>query len=56
MHVDVNGARPWFDVARPVLVPEGTRMRQCPTIELVHGTPGVSVRSYFKPARPCGIG
>ena len=50
MHVEVNGTRLWFDVDGPALVPAGPRMRQRPTIVLVHGGPGSYDHSYFKPA------
>jgi pimeloyl-ACP methyl ester carboxylesterase len=49
MHIDVNGARLWFDVDGPALVPDGSKMRQRPTVVLVHGGPGVWDHSYFKP-------
>ena len=49
MHVDVNGTRLWFDVDGPALVPDGSEMRQRPTVVLVHGGPGVYDHSYFKP-------
>ena len=49
MHVDVNGARLWFDVDGSALVPDGSEMRQRPTVVLVHGGPGVWDHSYFKP-------
>jgi pimeloyl-ACP methyl ester carboxylesterase len=49
MQVDVNGSRLWFDVDGPALVPVGARMRQRPTVVLVHGGPGVFDHSYFKP-------
>ncbi len=49
MHVDVNGTRLWFDVDGPALVPDGSEMRQRPTVVLVHGGPGVWDHSYFKP-------
>ena len=49
MHVEVNGTRLWFDVDGPVLVPDGSEMRQRPTVVLVHGGPGVYDHSYFKP-------
>jgi pimeloyl-ACP methyl ester carboxylesterase len=50
VHVEVNGTRLWFDVDGPALVPAGPRMRQRPTIVLVHGGPGSYDHSYFKPA------
>ena len=40
MHADVNGTRLWFDVDGPVLAPDGSQMRQRPTVVLVHGGPG----------------
>ena len=49
MHVDVNGVRLWFDVDGQALVPNGSGMRQRPTVVLVHGGPGVWDHSYFKP-------
>jgi proline iminopeptidase len=49
MHVDVNGTRLWFDVDGPALVPDGSAMRERPTIVLVHGGPGTYDHSYFKP-------
>jgi pimeloyl-ACP methyl ester carboxylesterase len=49
MQIDVNGTRLWFDVDGPTLVPEGSAMRQRPTVVLVHGGPGVYDHSYFKP-------
>ncbi len=49
MHIDVNGTRLWFDVDGPALVPDGDRMRQRPTVVLVHGGPGGYDHSYFKP-------
>jgi hypothetical protein len=49
MHIDVNGTRLWFDVDGPALVPDGTRMRQCPAVIVVHGGPGGYDQSYLKP-------
>jgi pimeloyl-ACP methyl ester carboxylesterase len=49
MHTDVNGMRLWFDVDGPALVPDGSELRQRPTVVLVHGGPGVYDHSYFKP-------
>lgn len=49
MHVDVNGTRLWFDVDGPGLVPDGPKMRERPTVVLVHGGPGGYDHSYFKP-------
>lgn len=41
--------RLWFDVDGPALVPDGSEMRQRPTVVLVHGGPGGWDHSYFKP-------
>jgi pimeloyl-ACP methyl ester carboxylesterase len=49
LHVDVNGTRLWFDVDGPALVPDGARMRQRPTVIVVHGGPGGFDHSYLKP-------
>ena len=49
MHVDVNGARMWFDVEGSALVPDGGEMRARPTVVLLHGGPGSFDHSYLKP-------
>jgi proline iminopeptidase len=49
MHISVNETTLWFDVDGPALVPDGSAMRERPTIVLVHGGPGTYVHSYFKP-------
>jgi proline iminopeptidase len=49
MRIDVNGTRLWFDVEGPALVPDGSELRQRPTVVLVHGGPGGFDHSYFKP-------
>jgi len=49
MRVDVSGTRLWFDVDGPALVPDGSAMRQRPTVVLIHGGPGVWDHSYYKP-------
>lgn len=49
MQVEVNGTRLWFDVDGPALVPDDARMRERPTVVLVHGGPGSYDHSYFKP-------
>jgi proline iminopeptidase len=49
MQVDVNGIRLWFDVEGPALVPDGTTMRERPTVVLLHGGPGSYDHSYFRP-------
>jgi pimeloyl-ACP methyl ester carboxylesterase len=48
MHVTVNGYRLFFDVTGPKLVPDGPRMRERPTVVLLHGGPGGD-HSTFKP-------
>ena len=48
MHIEVNGTRLWFDVDGPALVPDGTTMRQRPTVIVVHGGPGGYDHSYLK--------
>ena len=40
MHIMVNGARLYFDVEGAGLVPDGPRMREKPTLLLLHGGPG----------------
>lgn len=40
MHVKVNGIRLFFDVDGESLTPDGTSMREKPTVILVHGGPG----------------
>ena len=50
MHIDVNGARIYFDVVGPQLVPDGERMVERPTLIVMHGGPGfdhASLRPYF---------
>jgi pimeloyl-ACP methyl ester carboxylesterase len=49
MHVDVKGTRLWFDIDGAALVPDGDRMRERPTVVLLHGGPGSFDHSYFKP-------
>jgi proline iminopeptidase len=49
VQVDVKGRRLWFDVDGAALVPDGSRLRQRPTVVLVHGGPGGYDHSYFKP-------
>ena len=48
MYVTVNGTRLFFDVDGAKLVPDGTRMRERPTVLLLHGGPGGD-HSTFKP-------
>jgi pimeloyl-ACP methyl ester carboxylesterase len=49
MHVEVNGTCLWFDVEGAALVPDGSAMRERPTVVLLHGGPGSYDHSYFKP-------
>jgi proline iminopeptidase len=44
----VNGVRIFFDVESPKLVPDGKRMRERPTLLLLHGGPGGD-HSTFRP-------
>jgi pimeloyl-ACP methyl ester carboxylesterase len=48
MHVTVNGTRIFFDVDGEKLTPDGPRMREKPTLLLLHGGPGGD-HSTFKP-------
>jgi proline iminopeptidase len=49
MHVTIDGARLFFDVDGAKLVPDGPRMREKPTLLLLHGGPGFD-HSTYKPA------
>ena len=49
MFVEVNGARLFFDVEGPKLVPERAALRERPTIVFLHGGPGFD-HSGFRPA------
>ena len=50
MKVEIEGgAHLWFDVEGAGLVPDGSHMRERPTILLLHGGPGMD-HSLFKPA------
>ena len=49
MWVRVNGVRLYFDVEGAGLVPDGPRMREKPTLVLLHGGPGFD-HSLYKPA------
>src|SRR3954451_14937061 len=48
MHVLVNGVRLFFDVEGAGLVPDGPRMRQKPTLLMLHGGPGAD-HSIYRP-------
>lgn len=49
MYVAVNGVRLYVDVENAGLVPDGHRMREKPTLVLLHGGPGFD-HTGFKPA------
>jgi proline iminopeptidase len=49
MRIEVNGVRLFFDVEGAKLVPDGPKMREKPTLILLHGGPGMD-HSSFKPA------
>ncbi|UZF94637.1 alpha/beta fold hydrolase [Bosea sp. NBC_00550] len=49
MHVTVNGVRLYVDTEGAGLVPDGPRMRETPTLVLLHGGPGAD-HSLYKPA------
>jgi pimeloyl-ACP methyl ester carboxylesterase len=49
MRVDIGGCRLFFDVEGAKLRPDGPRMREVPTVLLLHGGPGAD-HSIFKPA------
>ena len=52
MYATVNGVRLFFDVEGAALVPDGPRMREKPTVILLHGGPGFDHASY-KPSFSC---
>jgi len=49
MRVEIGGCRLFFDVEGAKLRPDGPRMREVPTVLLLHGGPGAD-HSIFKPA------
>lgn len=49
MYVNVNGCRLFYDVEGAKLVPDGARLREKPTLILLHGGPGFD-HSGYKPA------
>ena len=49
MYVAVNGAKLYFDVEGAGLVPDGPRMREKPTLLMLHGGPGFD-HTMYKPA------
>lgn len=40
VEISVNGTLLWFDVEGAAVVPDGERMRERPTLVLIHGGPG----------------
>lgn len=48
MHITINGARLFFDTLGAKLTPDGPRMRERPTLLLLHGGPGGD-HSMFRP-------
>jgi pimeloyl-ACP methyl ester carboxylesterase len=48
MHVTVNGLKLFFDVEGAKLVPDGPRMRERPTVVMLHGGPGAD-HSHYRP-------
>lgn len=48
MHIRVNGLRLFFDVVGSSLAPDGPRMREKPTLIVLHGGPGAD-HSIFRP-------
>ena len=48
MRIEVNGVRLFFDVEGAKLVPDGPRMREKPTLVLLHGGPGMD-GAYWRP-------
>jgi pimeloyl-ACP methyl ester carboxylesterase len=49
MHIEVNGARLWFDVTGTSLVPDGPSMRTRPTVVVLHGGPAGYDHTYLRP-------
>jgi pimeloyl-ACP methyl ester carboxylesterase len=49
VRVDIGGCRLFFDVEGSKLRPDGPRMREVPTLLMLHGGPGAD-HSIFKPA------
>lgn len=50
MHIEINGARIFFDVVGPQLQPDGEAMAERPALIVLHGGPGfdhASMRPYF---------
>jgi hypothetical protein len=54
MLVDVNGAKLYVDVENSGLIPEGGRMREKPTLLLLHGGPGFDHSGFKRIKGLCG--
>jgi pimeloyl-ACP methyl ester carboxylesterase len=54
MYLSVNGVRLFFDVDGAAIVPNGSTMREKPTLLLLHGGPG-GYHSEFKPHFPARL-
>ncbi len=50
MRIQVGNKQLFFDIEGPEYVMEGNNLRQLPTLILLHGAPGNSDHSVFKPA------
>ena len=50
MQIEVNNKRIFFDVEGQEYVVDGSALRKLPTLILIHGSPGNSDHSVFKPA------
>ena len=50
MRININGARLFFDVEGSKLAPDGPAMREKPSLILIHGAPGLTDHTSFKPA------
>jgi len=50
MRIEVNGKRVFFDIEGPEYIVDGNGLRKLPTLIVIHGSPGNSDHSVFKPA------
>ncbi|MCB1645844.1 MAG: alpha/beta hydrolase [Pseudomonadales bacterium] len=50
MKIDINGKKIFFDIEGPEYVTDNGAMVKLPTLILIHGSPGNSDHSVFKPA------
>lgn len=53
MRVKISGRQLYFDVEGAGLVPDGDKMIEKPTLILLHGAPGLSDHTTFKPDFSC---